>query len=151
MTKLTINSGDKNSFYINNEYENSLIFIEFEIEDNSELDKDIIFKLYKYFNNNNDNINENNNNNNENDDEIEEKNFKLLFDSQRMDKLTKIILFCQKSNLYKIEFDNSYIKLDKNILFRFVLLKIEFNLYQNNLLNDDNLMKINFIFIFFYI
>ena len=141
MTKLTINSGDKNSFYINNEYENSLIFIEFEIEDNSELDKDIIFKLYKYFNNNNDNISENNNNN-ENDDEIEEKNFKLLFDSQRMDKLTKIILFCQKSNLYKIEFDNSYSWIrSKNILYRFVILKMEgkFNLYQNNLLNDDKI------------
>ena len=139
MTKLTINSGSKTSFYINNEYENSLIFIEFEIEDNSELDKDIIFKLYKYFNSNNDN---NNNNNNENDEEIEEKNFKLLFDSQRMDKLTKIILFCQKSNLYKIEFDNSYSWIrSKNILYRFVILKMEgkFNLYQNNLLNDDKI------------
>ena len=79
------------------------------------------------------------------------KKIKLFFDSQKIDKLTKIILFCKKSNLYKIEFDNIYIRLDKNILFRFVLLKIEFNLYQNNLLNDDNLMKINFIFLFFYI
>ena len=79
------------------------------------------------------------------------KKIKLFFDSQKIDKLTKIILFCKKSNLYKIEFDNIYIRLDKNILFRFVLLKIEFNLYQNNLLNDDNLMKINFILILFYI
>ena len=49
-----------------------------------------------------------------------------------MDKLTKIILFCQKSNLYKIEFDNSYSWIrSKNILYRFVILKMEnkFNLY----------------------
>ena len=32
MTKLE----NKNSFYINNEYENSLFFIEFEFEDNNE-------------------------------------------------------------------------------------------------------------------
>ena len=127
-------------FYINNYKNNTLFNIEFEIDKNFRYEYDIILNIYKYkgFNeneNNKDNIDDNNEENKE--------KFIEMFKSEKLEKKSKIILFCQTPGIYKIEFNNYYSWInEKKInlkMFEFECIEKELYLINNKYITKENL------------
>ena len=142
--KINISAGESEYININTKDNNSIVFIEFEIKDNEENDKDICFNLFKYqkieksIKNN-----ENEDNENKEDKKISFYDFQILYNLKNIDKPTKIILFSQSPSLYKIEFDNNYSWVKgKEILYRIIILKSlenEIIIPENNIEIDSNI------------
>ena len=142
--KINISAGESEYININTKDNNSIVFIEFEIKDNEENDKDICFNLFKYqkieksIKNN-----ENEDNENKEDKKISFYDFQILYNLKNIDKPTKIILFSQSPYLYKIEFDNNYSWVKgKEILYRIIILKSlenEIIIPENNIEIDSNI------------
>ena len=116
---------------------NSLIYIEFEIKDNENLDKDISFCLYKYQIKEEKIENEKNKEQNKIE-KISFYDFQVLFKLENESKLTKIMLFSQFPSLYKIEFNNNYSWVKgKEILYRILFL----NCLEDNIIIPENNIK----------
>ena len=132
-------------FYINNYKNNTLFNIEFDIDNNFHNEYDIILNIYKYKGNNNDENNNDNkdNNNDENNNEENKEKFIEIFKSEKLEKKSKIILFCQTPGIYKIEFNNYYSWInEKKInlkIYEFECIEKELYLINNNYITKENL------------
>ena len=136
--KINIFAGESEYINIDTKYNNSIVYIEFEIKDNDENDKDINFNLFKY-----QKIEKTINNNDLKDEIISFYDFQILYNLKNIDKPTKIILFSQTPSLYKIEFDNNYSWIKgKEILYRIIILKSlenEIVIPENDIQIDTNI------------
>ena len=136
--KINIFAGESEYINIDTKYNNSIVYIEFEIKDNDENDKDINFNLFKY-----QKIEKTINNNDLKDEIISFYDFQILYNLKNIDKPTKIILFSQTPSLYKIEFDNNYSWVKgKEILYRIIILKSlenEIVIPENDIQIDTNI------------
>ena len=136
--KINIFAGESQYINIDTKYNNSIVYIEFEIKDNDENDKDINFNLFKY-----QKIEKTINNGDLEDEKISFYDFKILYNLKNIDKPTKIILFSQTPSLYKIEFDNNYSWVKgKEILYRIIILKSlenEIVIPENDIQIDTNI------------
>ena len=136
--KISIFAGESQYINIDTKYNNSIVYIEFEIKDNDENDKDINFNLFKY-----QKIEKTINNGDLEDEKISFYDFKILYNLKNIDKPTKIILFSQTPSLYKIEFDNNYSWVKgKEILYRIIILKSlenEIVIPENDIQIDTNI------------
>ena len=136
--KINIFAGESQYINIDTKYNNSIVYIEFEIKDNDENDKDINFNLFKY-----QKIEKTINNNDLKDEIISFYDFQILYNLKNIDKPTKIILFSQTPSLYKIEFDNNYSWIKgKEILYRIIILKSlenEIVIPENDIQIDTNI------------
>ncbi len=136
--KINIFAGESQYINIDTKYNNSIVYIEFEIKDNDENDKDINFNLFKY-----QKIEKKINNGDLEDEKISFYDFQILYNLKNIDKPTKIILFSQTPSLYKIEFDNNYSWIKgKEILYRIIILKSlenEIVIPENDIQIDTNI------------
>ena len=136
--KISIFAGESKYINIDTKYNNSIVYIEFEIKDNDENDKDINFNLFKY-----QKIEKTINNGDLEDEKISFYDFQILYNLKNIDKPTKIILFSQTPSLYKIEFDNNYSWVKgKEILYRIIILKSlenEIVIPENDIQIDTNI------------
>ncbi len=136
--KINIFAGESQYINIDTKYNNSIVYIEFEIKDNDENDKDINFNLFKY-----QKIEKKIKNGDLEDEKISFYDFQILYNLKNIDKPTKIILFSQTPSLYKIEFDNNYSWIKgKEILYRIIILKSlenEIVIPENDIQIDTNI------------
>jgi hypothetical protein len=115
---------DSTIFYIeNNENKTKLILIEFSLEDTK---KDIIFKINKYV--------------------PSSDEFKVIYDTGKVNKKCKFCLYSKEKAIYQIEFDNSYSWINsKELNLNISLLGVSGEPIEDNEeeVNDENLIDSN--------
>ena len=101
---INVSAGKTNEFYLETKTnETTLVFIEFNLENNS---KDINFEINKY--------------------ELYSDEFKNIFKEEKIEKNFKLFLLCNGYSLYQIIFDNYYSWFtSKDISYRITLLKMD--------------------------
>ena len=119
--RIIVPNRDSTIFYIeNNENKKRLILVEFNLVDDK---KDIIFKINKYI--------------------PSSDEFKVIYDTGKVNKKCKFCLYSEEKSIYQIEFDNSYSWINsKEVNLNISLLSIEGETVEDKEedINNENLI-----------